>query len=56
MPPTQSPLRFEAAILSRILSEVTSRSNYGIRFERKLCEEIELHLAYRWFCRLESRR
>jgi hypothetical protein len=23
---------------------------YGIRFERKLCEEVELHLAYRWFC------
>jgi hypothetical protein len=20
---------------------------YGIRFERKLCEEVELHLAYR---------
>jgi transposase len=26
---------------------------YGIRFERRLCEELELHLAYRWFCRLE---
>jgi transposase len=26
---------------------------YGIRFERKLCEDVELHLAYRWFCRLE---
>ncbi len=26
---------------------------YGIRSERKLCEEIELHLAYRWFCRLD---
>jgi Transposase domain (DUF772) len=25
---------------------------YGIRVERKLCEEVELHLAYRWFCRL----
>jgi transposase len=25
---------------------------YGIRFERKLCEEVELPLAYRWFCRL----
>ena len=23
---------------------------YGIRFERRLCEEVELHLAYRWFC------
>ena len=21
---------------------------YGIRFERRLCEELELHLAYRW--------
>ena len=27
-------------------------SCYGIRFERKLCEEVELNLAYRWFCRL----
>src|SRR6266852_5344680 len=26
---------------------------YGIRFERKLCEEVELHLGYRWFCRLD---
>jgi transposase len=26
---------------------------YGIRFERRLCVEVELHLAYRWFCRLD---
>src|SRR5580693_6634438 len=26
---------------------------YGIRFERRLCEEVKLHLAYRWFCRLD---
>src|ERR1700719_35942 len=26
---------------------------YGIRFERRLCEEVEMHLAYRWFCRLD---
>ena len=26
---------------------------YGIRSERKLCQEVELHLAYRWFCRLD---
>jgi transposase len=26
---------------------------YGIRSERKLCEEVNLHLAYRWFCRLD---
>ena len=25
---------------------------YGIRSERQLCQEVELHLAYRWFCRL----
>jgi transposase len=25
---------------------------YGVRFERRLCEEVTLHLAYRWFCRL----
>jgi transposase len=24
---------------------------YGIRFERRLCQEVELHLAYRWSCR-----
>ena len=28
-------------------------SCYGIRFERRLCEEVELYLAYRWFCRLD---
>ncbi len=26
---------------------------YGIRFERRLCEEVDLPLAYRWFCRLD---
>ena len=26
---------------------------FGIRFERRLCQEVELHLAYRWFCRLD---
>jgi transposase len=26
---------------------------YGIRSERRLCEEVELHLAYRWFGRLD---
>src|SRR5215468_3946117 len=26
---------------------------YGIRSERKLCEEVRLHLAHRWFCRLD---
>ena len=26
---------------------------YGIRSERRLCEDVELHLAYRWFCRLD---
>src|SRR5664280_1889240 len=26
---------------------------YGIRFERRLCGEVELHLAYRWFCPLD---
>jgi len=25
---------------------------YGIRSERRLCEEVNLNLAYRWFCRL----
>lgn len=24
---------------------------YGIRSERRLCEEVRLNLAYRWFCR-----
>jgi transposase len=25
---------------------------HGIRSERRLCEEVHLNLAYRWFCRL----
>src|SRR5258705_13623100 len=25
---------------------------HGIRSERRLCEEVSLNLAYRWFCRL----
>ena len=26
---------------------------FGIRSERRLCEEVPLNLAYRWFCRLD---
>jgi transposase len=26
---------------------------YGIRSERRLCEDVNLHLAYRWFCKLD---
>jgi transposase len=26
---------------------------YGLRSERQLAQEVELHLAYRWFCRLD---
>src|SRR6266699_859505 len=26
---------------------------YGLRSERRLAQEVELHLAYRWFCRLD---
>jgi transposase len=25
---------------------------FGLRSERRLCEEVHLNLAYRWFCRL----
>ena len=25
---------------------------FGIRSERRLCEEVHLNLAYRWFCSL----
>ncbi len=25
---------------------------YAIRWERRLCQEVRLNLAYRWFCRL----
>jgi transposase len=28
---------------------------YGIRSERRLCEEVHLNLAYRWFCPARSR-
>ena len=24
---------------------------YGIRHERRLCQEVALHLSYRWFCK-----
>jgi transposase len=27
---------------------------YGIRHERRLCQEVALHLAYRWFCKLQA--
>ena len=26
---------------------------FGIRSERRLCEEVHLNFAYRWFCRLD---
>ena len=26
---------------------------HGLRSERRLTQEVELHLAYRWFCRLD---
>jgi transposase len=26
---------------------------YGVRYERRLCEEVKLHLAYRGFCKLD---
>ena len=26
---------------------------HGIRHERRLCEEVKLHLGYRWFCKLD---
>jgi transposase len=26
---------------------------YGIRHERRLCQEVTLHLGYRWFCKLD---
>jgi transposase len=25
----------------------------GIRSERRLCEEVHLNLAYRWFCKMD---
>ncbi len=27
--------------------------SFGIRSERRLCDEVPLNLAYRWFCRLD---
>src|SRR5215471_15544725 len=29
--------------------------SFGLRSERRLCEEVHLNLGYRWFCRLGSR-
>ena len=42
MPPTHSPLRLEAAILSRMRSEVTSRSNWANDIEPTLRKSITL--------------
>jgi hypothetical protein len=30
--------------------------SFGIRSERRLCEEVHLNLAYRWFCQQRSLR
>src|ERR1700730_15642701 len=55
------PFFFDAAILSRMRWLAISRSNWANdssmlsvrrRSERRLCEEVHLNLAYRWFCRL----
>ena len=29
-----------------------SSQPFAIRLERRLCDEVHLNLAYRWFCRL----
>lgn len=26
---------------------------FGIRSDRRLCDEVRLNLTYRWFCRLD---
>ncbi len=31
---------------------VSAEDGVAIRFERRLCDEVHLNLAYRWFCRL----
>src|SRR6266516_1889093 len=45
-------LRRMNPVVTRELADLRENC-YGIRFERRLCEEVELHLAYRWFCRLD---
>src|ERR1700751_3469108 len=43
----------ELGELRRELSAFYSTiGRFGIRSERRLCEEVHLNLAYRWFCRL----
>jgi transposase len=37
---------------SRVLEYVEERRKIGVRSERRLCEEVHLNLAYRWFCQL----
>ena len=39
-------------VVTRILAGLREKLAPFYRFERRLCEEVELHLAYRWFCRL----
>ncbi len=44
---------FNHSRLPEPVSYVMNQDNcYGIRSERRLCEEAKLNLAYRWFCRL----
>jgi len=42
-------LRFDPELMIRMLLVGYCS---GIRSERRLCEEVHLNLAYRWFCRL----
>src|ERR1700719_4839182 len=41
---------FNSLISPKVLEP--RRRQLGIRSERRLCEEVHLNLAYRWFCRL----
>jgi transposase len=36
-----------------LIRMLLARYCFGIRSERRLCEEVHLNLAYRWFCRLD---
>ena len=47
----QTPVKLPA----RLLAHMRQWQRQGMlkKSERRLCEEVDLHLAYRWFCRLD---
>jgi len=50
--PFYSPIGRPSIDLELLIRMLLVGYCFGIRSERRLCEEVHLNLAYRWFCRL----